>query len=388
MVGSPSKNELRRKLLGYGAKAVRVGSELADVLVHVTTKPSLLTGLSVAARAINAFGDVTTTTPESYFSSWPHFRSIGTLSEFVLEHLMRHDLVKDAPNARVKAGRILLAEVHGHRIGWVQQDMWTQGPWIPDGQSAETTMAAIGRFLWESLGNALIARKSLMGRDYLEPDPLHKVHESKDAVVLFESLQPFLRKGHPRSVLLHGEPGTGKSHVMKHVSRLAGGLSLRVKARDLDRLDSIGNIIQLLCPNAVLIDDLDRIDRPEAILSEIEVVRGTCGLLMVSVNRLAGLDPAVLRPKRFDEVIHLESLDPEVIDTLIGPDVPPDIRSCLRVLPVAYIGEFHLRCEVLGMEAALKSVTSLVERNELVRNMCLGEDEVSPTKPCISKPPS
>lgn len=380
MAGSSSKDALRRKIFGYGAKAVRIGSNLADVLVHVTTKPSLLTVVSVAARAIDAYGEVTTTTPENYFAAWVHCRAVGSLGDFLLEHLTKHDMVRESSSARVKSGHILIAEVHGQRIGWARQDLWVQGPWIPEGQDETVTMAALGRFIWETLGSALIARKNLMGRDYLESDPLNEVYESRAAADLFEEISPFLRKGHPRSVLLHGEPGTGKSHVMRHVSRLAGGLSLRLDARDLDRLDSISSVIKLMRPSAVLIDDLDRIDRPDAILSEIEIVRGSSGLLMVSVNRLAGLDPAVLRPRRFDKVIHLETLDPGVIEALIGPDVPVEVRERLRALPVAYIGEFHLCREVLGIEAALEAVRSLVERNELVRSMCEGIEEAPTNK--------
>lgn len=372
---SSSSKELRTKLFGYGAKAVKIGSNLADVLVHVTTKPTALTALSVAARAIESFREVTATNSDAFFSKWHHCRSLSSLSDFILAHLSHHDLVRVHSASEQQGARILVAEVHGKKIGWARQDAWVQGPWVPEGEDEASTLVALGRFLWESMGTALIAKKNLYGNDYLEVDPLKEVHESKDAVDLFETLTPFLRKGHARSVLLYGEPGTGKSHVMKHVARLAGGMSLRITARDLASLSSISSVIKLLRPSAVLIDDLDRIESPDDILSEVEIVRGSSGLLMVSVNRLSRMDPAVLRPRRFDEVVHITRLDPSVIDVMIGSDVPPHVCEQLRDLPVAYINEFHLRRDVLGTEAALASVTALVERNDMIRKMCSAEEE-------------
>jgi len=164
---------------------------------------------------------------------------------------------------------------------------------------------------------------------------------------------------------------------MRYASQKLGGFSMRLLPEVIERIPNVRAIIDLLHPSAVIVDDLDRMEHPERILSQIEEVRHHAKVLMVSVNKVKKLDAALIRPGRFDGYEHIEKLDEEVVDRLIGEDVPEAVAAKLRELPIAYIDAFKVRREVKGLESALASVEDLVSRRELVLEMMKEEDKKS-----------
>lgn len=366
-----------KKITRYSEKVVKVGSDMAEVIVHIQ-KPSLVGVAAVAARALNTINELAEAKSSTYFRDWSHM-SVG-FSRFLFEVTRTQRMVQMLEGQSNKAGKIWIGSVHGSDVGWVEWDGWVEGPWCRKGKNEET-VRMLGRLVWEVLGPAVKVEPSLTG-DTLASDSLTGTLPSKMGDDIYERAQKFIEAGYTRSVLLYGESGTGKSHIMRYVAKRAGGLTLRVKARQLSSLRDVAHAIKLLVPSAVIIDDLDRLREPEAILSEIEEIKGNAKLFLCSVNRLKKLDPAVLRANRFDEFVEVDKLGDEVLDGLIGPDVPDEIATKLRELPVCWVDEFHRQRTVLGMEEAIDEVTKLAERAELIKSM-MGEDvtEAAPEGP-------
>lgn len=121
----------------------------------------------------------------------------------------------------------------------------------------------------------------------------------------------FIPAGISRRVLLYGPPGTGKSTMARKLSSLVGaGRTLRVDAETIEEAPhhAVERMLRLLRPTVLMLDDIDRAEGSKYFLALIENLNFV-PLIVGSVNTLTKLDPALLRPGRFDEVITVELPD-------------------------------------------------------------------------------
>lgn len=362
--------DLKRKLLDFGEKAVKIGSEAAEVVVHLR-QPSIVGMAAVAARALNTFNDMAAKPGAEYFKQWT-YSPVGFNRVLLALAIQKGFVTQQDKSHRPGYGKIFAGRVYGVDVGWIDYDGYIAGPWRRSGDE-EQLSRALGRLVWECMGPAVKLATDLHG-DTLRPDLLTNSHPSKLGDEIYEDIKKFNDIGESRGILLYGKSGTGKSHIMRYVAKRAGGYSLRVKAKELSRLQDIVRAISLLQPSAVLIDDLDRIYGSGEILSEIEEVKGAAKIFMCSVNLIKKLDPAVLRSGRFDDWREVSRLDDGVLNRLIGDDVPEAISAQLRELPVAWIDEFNKRRRATSLEEALAAVQDLKARADLIEKM-MGEDE-------------
>jgi len=170
----------------------------------------------------------------------------------------------------------------------------------------------------------------------------------------------------PKGVLLHGPPGTGKTMLAKAVARASDARFIRVVASEFVN-KFIGEGARLVrevfryardnAPAIVFIDEIDAIGarRMETGTSgDREVQRTLLQLLaeldgfdplsnvkvIAATNRLDLLDPALLRPGRFDRII----------------EVPlPDRKGRLEILKV------HTRNVRLAKDVDLEEIANLTE---------------------------
>jgi ATP-dependent 26S proteasome regulatory subunit len=197
-----------------------------------------------------------------------------------------------------------------------------------------------------------------------------------------------------RGVLLVGEPGTGKTMIVKHIVRSLTELSIIVVTPDELGRGSIRRIFQharRMSPCMVVLEDLDNVGAisrdiaQHPILGELLVAMdgtdGNSGVIAVATtNNLNLLDGAIrARPGRFDRVIAVEAPSSDVrrsmltrqMDTFGGQPENLDMRWLVREtegLTGAYLNEVvksafirsrqrgSTSIEVLDLEAAVSDV--------------------------------
>lgn len=264
-------------------------------------------------------------------------------------------------------------DLDGELVAWVGEGAAiVDGPYLLTAR-IEEVYRKLGARLWRKIGG----RHALYGPAGLAGDPLAggDVLATAQMRAVAARVRGFLAAGQPRSYLLSGPPGTGKSMLIRWVVAELGLTSLRIDLATLAKLHGYGavaiatsleTLLQLLRPEVLILDDLDRIPVSAGLLAFLETAQRTSRVVIGSVNALAKLMGAALRPGRFDEIIEVERLDPEVLRRLLGPG-DGDLFDTLAALPAAYVVEFVKRRDVLGRATALAELDELIARAGAIR---------------------
>ena len=188
---------------------------------------------------------------------------------------------------------------------------------------------------------------------------------SPTALKHLKHIKNSIDKGVNRSIIFVGNAGTGKSTV---TSTIMNELNLRTLKFKYDPqvtdLNAIENIIDALKVEALILDDFDTVDGSIALLGFLEIMHVKLKLTIGVVNSLAPFNPAILRPARFDEIITINKLDPEVIQKILGPRFKalfPKVKNW----PVAYIKELNDR---LIINPKINLVAQIKELNKRIKD--------------------
>ncbi len=225
----------------------------------------------------------------------------------------------------------------------------------------------ISSALWEVLGNTLYMAEcpTTDGHNYtVPPDVITPLSQklgmpSDQGRWVLDRVRKFEKAGFGRGILLYGEPGTGKSTMGKFVAQSLQDRALVVGSGSLPHASSLViNFVKHLKPNAIIIDDIDRIKNVESLLNFIDTIRRKVKILVVTANEIDRLPAAVLRAGRFDD--HIE-VTPEITSEHFIRNIPVDLRDEVRHWPVAFIQELENRINILGEEEA-RSEFELLEK--------------------------
>ena len=355
---SPPGRRKKSKVWNKISKIANIGSELAEVVVHLKGKPTILGSVAIASRLVSSYNRFMVD-PEP-FDDWI-LLDVDPLGRKLIQVL---DNEKEVIHVNGTA-QTCIANLGGHSFGWFEgEDNYFRGFWYEDkGLSHEEARNLIGRAIWERVGTGILIQSTPAG-DLVYADPLSDSISSGTATALHVEIDKFLQKGHHRSVLLYGEPGTGKSHIIRQVAKLAGKYYVRFNTRRLP--SNLDNILRTLCPDAVLVDDIDRSHDPEGLLETIGSVLSNASLFMATANDIICMDRASLRPGRFDVVREIDKLDEEILTKILS-QFPESIREEASLLPIAYISELQKIVEVVGPEAAIESMRDLKKRFDTIK---------------------
>lgn len=269
----------------------------------------------------------------------------------------------------------------GVRIGWVRdgdEDQHTTDL-LAHADTYGASVAYARELLWRSVNsNRLVLAASSRpggrqrkgsykgdGQLRVTTDELVACADSEFSTTYAPYLRKCLEQGVNRTVLFYGPPGSGKTTVTRTLCDLLELRSLRVRVEDIADLGSevLADMIKIIEPDVVIFDDLDRALSQVALLETLENLHKTVRFVFATVNDIYCLEPALLRPGRFDELIEVTKLDPSAVKMLLG-EFATDSYEVVKDWPVAFINEYCIRRRLLGKEKALAALEDLQKRVE------------------------
>jgi hypothetical protein len=362
---------------------ISLASEAGAIAMNLRDRPTRLDWFGVGLRALGLAIKVNSERREARAGNpWRYFDAPGLdkvwhevpeeFRRLVVEHTGEVTVDEDWWDGSDDGARVCLGTVGAEQVGWICEGKdVVDGPYLRGARAAET-YAALGERIWKRVGG----RHCVYGTGGLALDPLDAAGILPTAQMreLEARLGKFVDEDIARSVLMVGPPGTGKSMAIRWLTRRLGVTSVRVDLAVLashhGRYDtqalatSLETLLRLLRPEAMILDDLDRIEMGGELLAFLELAVRTCRLVLASANCPRKMLGASLRPGRFDDVVTVDTLDPEVLRQLLAGDA--DLFDRLAPLPAAYVAEFLKRRRVLGRDAALAELPELEARRMLV----------------------
>lgn len=196
----------------------------------------------------------------------------------------------------------------------------------------------------------------------LNADDVHAI-DSGRSTHYTQYLQSFLDAGVNRSVIFLGAPGTGKSTLIQTVLKNLDLISFRFRYNAFTTdLSAIKYLLESLKIEALIMDDFEQGISNEFLLQFLEWTNRNIKLVLASSNSLRKINPAIIRPGRFDELFEINEVDDDLLQGLLGNKYE-ELGERVKKWPVAYINELMLRCRIrntLNIEMTIKELDERV----------------------------
>ena len=369
---------------------LKIAGEAGTIAMSLRDKPGPLDWVGVALRAVGIGLSVRDERRRSEARDpWKFFTDVhGELQwtevpeEFrrlVMEHVGECMVDESYWDGDEQSAFLCQGKLEGERIAWVGEGQnIVDGPYVVTAREVET-YRALGDKLWRRFGGDHL----LYGTSGLVVDPFvgNGIIATTQMQELSVRMRKFLDAGVSRSYLLAGPPGTGKSLAIRWLVAGLGLTSVRIDLAVLARMHgmhsptlatSLETLLRLLRPRAMILDDLDRVAVTAALLAFLELAQKTCDVVIASANSVTKMMGAALRPGRFDDIVRVDRLDPDVLRTLLADDL--ELFEKLAPLPAAYVLELVKRRKVLGKPQALAELDELVKRSSQIGQAADSDD--------------
>lgn len=331
---------------------IRKTETLAQTLA--ATNSPWLNRLGVLLQAAKTGLEFSSINLEKTVRSWPFVQELEAVAHPMDEFLSGKEVYREENLILHKKEDLYVIRAVGRH-----SDCWIYC------EQPETLVQRFREHAWSRFNNSIMLKAETFGFHSWQtavtftPPSEQFVADSKTARDLWDRLGPFLVRGKNRSVLLDGVPGVGKSSIARGLAqraqKLLGGRMLTAHVEDLDQISpsQLTNIIKVMQPQILLIDDFDRLSRCESFLTFLERCREWVKFLVVTTNHGKELDTALLRPKRFDEVTSIHKLEEHFASKNLGvlwDKLTPETQTKIDSWPAVYVWELGERVAVLGTE--------------------------------------
>lgn len=297
---------------------------------------------------------------------------------FKIKHIPMGEFLDVVEAANPEIGSIYFLEWH-----WGGRPEYSSSFWYTSGFSFEKAM----KVLWDKFRNRLHlgiifdTNRGEIQVSYSEIPPLTDPLIGKLMVELEEFKEQhlkYMRDKIPRTYLLSGKQGCGKTSFALQLATLTHGRTLRI---DANGLTSVGTkdldlIIQSLSPDFLVIDDLDRCSDLEkslpTLFSTLTDFKGKFPnvTICITINDITKLDAAILRPGRIDEIKEFE--DPDATDREeilrgylkefnIDVEDISEVVTCTEGLTGGYLKEVAMQLKYRPLPRVLKLVSRMRE---------------------------
>lgn len=354
-------------------RVVNMTTKMFDAISPAVEKPSVVQ----VARAAFACGKIVLDDAEVW--SHDHFdndewvepctRTVAEIAFSLMKTLPTKRLVKTSDAA---AG-IMMVDVDGVEFGFMfnaRSLSFTSLHVLA--HKATAARKIISEHLWRKFGsNSLVlgasqlssyTDSSMSRHQTFNIDDMHQRMDSEQSTKYADYLSRCLNAGVHRCVMLKGPPGTGKSTMAKTIVSILNLRSFRIKIGDMSESTSnvLYDVISMFKPEALIIDDFDRLSNQTMALDIVEFFKKHVKLVIVSVNNVSRLDDALLRPGRFDEIVNVDRMDEGVVRKVLGEY--QDGFEFVKDWPIAFIEEYISRRRFMSAEEAEASMVELAER--------------------------
>lgn|GEM_PF-3036738 len=375
------------KTLRRFERFVDIASDAGSIAMNLRAHPTRLELIGVGLRALGLVMRIHTERRESA-SKWPwsYFESDAARPDWIeppaelqplfLDYAAGIAVDRDYWDGVEDSARVVTGLIGDEIVAWIEDDdSVLDGPYVRR-ERAAATYRALGDRMWRQLGcqNLAFSRSGLVPDPFVDGDA--GVVPTAQVIELGDRLRRFLDADVRRSYLFVGPPGTGKSSAVRLLTRALSLRTLRVDVSALGDLASgsddsvtasLTALVQILRPEALVLDDIDRASVDGELLQFLELAHRACRVVLATANCTNNMLGAALRPGRFDEVHEISRLDAQVLRRLLGDDA--DLAERMATLPVAYVGEFVERRRVLGRAAAEAELDALIARCKKIERM-------------------
>lgn len=374
-----SPSELKERLLDIvnGDRFHTVVSTSIEVCGHIveySKRPGIASGARIALSLGKTVFEMYSTNQwtEDYF---PYGRWVRPSLDVPLRHIV-HDVVSKFGTlemARKAKDDNLLKRyvINGMSVGFAVENNDVNGVFVhtTHAERLKSELPDLVKRFVDS--DTIVLQRKIDGNSEsieLRADKYEGLRGSKTADDIVSLMRRYMQAGFSRSLLMFGMAGSGKSTLARVIVHDLGLRTLRIKVEDVGQLNvtTMGQLIEYIQPEAVIIDDFDRSSDQRRLLELMETLKRSVKIIIATINDRDNLDEAIMRPGRFDELIEINTLDPEVVRNVLGEY--QDAYDTVKDWPIAFINEYIVRRSVTSAEQAKASLAELSERIERLKD--------------------
>lgn len=351
-------------------KKARVAFETFKLLKDFVDEPGVISGGQLVFGVLSAYLDNYQTyySSDVFGSEW----KLAFSSAFhgaIFESIAQNRTVALASPSRESSSSAFIVDVGGTLVGVTMSLERVSGVYVLR-EKFEESRRVLSDVVRKRYGHNVLLEEHEEGwRNFwfsVKGDNDVETYHSERTVEYAKEIQSYLNEGISRSVMVYGPPGTGKTTFVRSIIEFLGLRSMRLRPDEFSSVKQnlVYEAVELLQPEAVIIDDFDRIRDQTALLEIMEYLNRHVKVVFVTVNKRTGFDEAMKRPQRFDLMKEVLTLEPKTVRQILGT-ANLEFFDTVREWPVSYIVEFEKRRRVnKDPEKAKAWLVELAERQK------------------------